>query len=249
VDGHEVCEVWNDEYGKWIYFDAYFPNHILCDPKTGTPLSFLELHNRYLDYFYPDKAQDWATTYRIGNDAFKDRADKPPVMRSSLTFHDQAQNAYTGFMESRMMRMLPRNNFYEKPTPRPLAHDRGGYLWQGYVSRYDQKTPPRGWYREYTDRPRDLWPDLNTVHITTTQGNGNENLFLEFETYTPNFSHFEVNADHSGWKKTEERWTWRLVPGRNELEVRAVSKLGVCGKPSRLVVNSVAMPFQEWKME
>ncbi|MBT4482330.1 MAG: transglutaminase domain-containing protein, partial [Candidatus Latescibacteria bacterium] len=24
VDGHEVCEVWNDEYGKWIYFDAFF---------------------------------------------------------------------------------------------------------------------------------------------------------------------------------------------------------------------------------
>ena len=24
VDGHEVCEVWNDDYGKWIYFDAFF---------------------------------------------------------------------------------------------------------------------------------------------------------------------------------------------------------------------------------
>ena len=22
VVGHEVCEVWNDEYGKWIFLDA-----------------------------------------------------------------------------------------------------------------------------------------------------------------------------------------------------------------------------------
>ena len=249
VDGHEVCEIWNDEYAKWIYFDAFFPNHILCDPKTGEPLSFLELHNRYLDYFYPDTAMDWDTTYRFGTEAFKDRADKPPVMRSSLTYHDHAQNAYTGFMESRTMRMIPRNNFYEKPTPRPLSHYAGGYFWQGYVSWYDAKTPMRGWYRDYTDRPRDLWPDLNTVHINTTQGSGNENLFLEFETYTPNFSHFEVNVDHSGWKKTVERWTWHLVPGMNVVEVRSVSKMGVGGKPSQLVVNYVAMPLNEWDVK
>ena len=101
----------------------------------------------------------------------------------------------------------------------------------------------------YTNRPSDLWPDLNTVHINTTQGYGNENLFLEFETYTPNFSHFEVNVDRNGWKKTDERWTWRLTPGKNEVEVRAVSKLGVCGKPSRLVFNHLAMPLNEWDIK
>ncbi len=249
VDGHEVGEIWNDEYAKWIYVDAFFPNHILCDPATGEPLSYLEIHNRYLDYFYPDRPMDWATDYRVSANAFKDRPDKPPVLRSSLTYHRHEENAYTGFMESRIMRILPRNNFYEKPTPIPLAHFGGGYYWQGYVSWYDAKTPPRGQYRNYTDRPRDLWPDLNTVHITTTQGFGNEHLFLEFETYTPNFSHYEVNVDRSGWKQAEERWTWHLVPGRNEIEVRAVSRLGVGGKPSRLVVNYVAMPFHEWEVK
>ncbi|MHB9031135.1 MAG: hypothetical protein ACYC9O_20405, partial [Candidatus Latescibacterota bacterium] len=149
----------------------------------------------------------------------------------------------------RIMRTLPRNNFYEKPFPIPLAHFGGGYYWQGYVSWYDPKTPPRGQYSWYTDRPRDIWPDLNTVHINTTQGYGNEHLFLEFETYTPNFSHYEVNADRTGWKRTEERWSWHLVPGRNEIEVRAVSKLGVGGKPSRLVVNHVAMPLNEWDVK
>ncbi|MCE5251790.1 hypothetical protein LLG96_16395 [bacterium] len=249
VDGHEVCEVWNDEYGKWIYFDAFFPNHILCDIHTGEPLSFLELHNRYLDYFYPDRPMDWATDYRVSTDSFKDRKDKPPIIRSSLTYHDHQANAYTGFMESRIMRMMPRNNFYSKPFPRPLSHYGGGYFWQGYVNWYDNRTPPRGQYNWYTDRPRDMWPDLNTVHLTITQGYGNDRLFMEFETYTPNFSHYEVNVDNTGWEQAEERWTWLLVPGRNTLLVRAVSKSGVGGKPSRITVNHVVMPLNEWKIE
>ena len=85
--------------------------------------------------------------------------------------------------------------------------------------------------------PRDLWPDLNRVHVDITQGFGNDRLFLRFETYTPNFSHFEVNVDNSGWKEVGGRWTWLLQSGRNTIEARAVNKLGAKGKPSRFVVN------------
>lgn len=249
VDGHEVCEVWNDEYGKWIYFDAFFPNHVLCDIDTGEPLSMLELHNRYLDYFYPDRPMDWQTDYRRGIDEINSREDKPPVIRSSLTYHDNDRNAYTGFIESRILRLIPRTNFVEKPFPRPLAHFGGGYFWNGYVTWYDDRTPPRGQYAWYSNRPRDLWPDLNTVHITMTQGYGNDRLFLEFETYTPNFSHYEVNTDENGWTSVEDRWTWLLVPGRNSLQVRSVNTAGVGGKPSKLVVNHVVMPLNEWEIK
>ncbi len=249
VDGHEICEVWNDDYGKWIYFDAYYPNHVLCDINTGEPLSFIELHNRYLNYFYPDRPMNWATDYRFGLDAVRKREDKPPVIRSSLTYHDHEKNVYTGFMESRIMRMIPRTNFFEKSYPRPLAHFGGGYFWQGYISWYDERTPTRGQYRWYTNRPRDMWPDLNTVHIHVTQGYGNDRLFLAFETYTPNFSHFEVNVDDKGWESVLEKWTWLLVPGKNKLQVRTINKLGSKGKPSILVVNHVIMPVNEWEIK
>ena len=255
IDGHEVCEVWSDEYGKWIYFDAYFPNHVLCDINTGEPLSMLELHNRYLDYFYPKPpgltggAMDWQTDYRRGLDEIRNREDKPPVIRSSLTYHDNEQNAYTGFLESRILRLIPRTNFVEKPFPRPQGHFGGGYFWNGYVTWYDDRTPPRGQYAWYTNRPCDLWPDLNTVHITVTQGHGNDRLFLEFETYTPNFSRYEVNPDEKGWTPAEERWTWLLVPGKNSLRVRSVNTAGVAGKPSKLVVNNVVMPLNEWEIK
>ena len=54
--GHEVIEVWNDDYGKWIFFDAEFFNHYNYSVKTGEPLDMLELHNLYLDYYFPGRS-------------------------------------------------------------------------------------------------------------------------------------------------------------------------------------------------
>ena len=88
-----------------------------------------------------------------------------------------------------------------------------------------------------------MWPDLNKVHIDVVQGFGNDRLFLNFETYTPNFSHFEVNPDDTGWKKVGARWTWLFQSGRNDLKVRAVSKRGVNGKPSSITINHADAPF------
>jgi hypothetical protein len=138
--------------------------------------------------------------------------------------------------------MVPRTNWYEKPYPRPLTHGNSWWPWDGYVNWYDNRTPPKRQYTWHTDRPRDMWPDLNTVHVDMTQGFGNDRLFLRFETYTPNFSHFEVNVDDTGWKEVGERWTWLLQSGRNTLEVRTVSKLGVKGKPSSFVVHHADAP-------
>ena len=250
IDGHEVCEVWNDEYGKWIYMDASTVNHYLCDIETGEPLSFLEIHTMYLDYYHPDKPIDWLNDYRYSSNEIKKREDKPPLVRSSLTYHLHEQRAYTGFVQGRFIRMIPRNNWYEKPYPRPLAHGNGSHWpWNSYINWYDERTPPRLQYSWHTDRKQDMWPDLNTVHIHATQGYGNDRLFLHFETYTPNFSHFEVNTDSNGWESTEERWTWLLVPGENVLEVRSVNKLGAKGKPSSVTVNHVVMPLNEWEIE
>ena len=82
-----------------------------------------------------------------------------------------------------------------------------------------------------------MWPDLNKVRVDATSGFGNDCLYLRFETFTPNFSHFEVDENDTGWKKVGERWVWLLQSGRNTLRVRAVNKLGAKGKPSRFIIN------------
>ena len=250
IDGHEVCEVWNDEYGKWVYLDASNVNHWQCDIKTGEPLSMLEIHNAYMDYFYPDRPMDWLSDYRYSAREIFERKDKPPIVRSSLTYHDLGRVDYTGFVQSRFIRMVPRNNWYAKPYPRPLSHGNGSHWpWNGYVNWYDERTPPRIQYTWHTNRPRDMWPDLNTVHIHASQGYGNDRLFLFFETCTPNFSHVEVSTDGGAWERADERYTWLLAPGRNALSVRAVNKLGARGKPSSVTVNRVVVPMKEWEQE
>ncbi|MHB9029384.1 MAG: hypothetical protein ACYC9O_11510, partial [Candidatus Latescibacterota bacterium] len=59
IIGHEICEVWNDEYGKWIDLDASLVNHYAYDPNTGEPQSMLDLHRLFVSSYFPDKPIDW----------------------------------------------------------------------------------------------------------------------------------------------------------------------------------------------
>jgi len=243
VVGHEVCEVWNDEYGKWIFLDADYENHYNYDPETAEPLNLLELHGRFLDYYFPERPIDWM------NDTIEwmkpIEGKTVPVKRGSLT--DHPGTVLTGFNCSAFMRIIPRNNWYEKPYPRPVMHGRTWWPWDGYVNWYDDRTPPKRQYSRHTDRPRDMWPDLNLVHVDATSALGNDRLFLRFETYTPNFSHYEIDVDDTGWKKAGDRWTWLLQSGKNRLRVRAVNQLGAKGKPSVFVVNHADAPFGDYQ--
>jgi hypothetical protein len=239
--GHEVCEVWNDEYGKWIFLDGDAFNHYNYLIENDEPQNLSELHKLYLEYYFPGRAIDWMKDLTNYKEIDKDR--KPPVARGSLV--DKKDVMLTGFVCAAFMRIVPRNNWYEKPYPRPLSHGCTQWPWDGYVNWYDSRTPPKRQYSWFTDRARDLWPDLNRVHVDMTQGFGNDRLFLRFETYTPNFSHFEVNVDDTGWKQVGERWTWLFQSGRNDLKVRAVNKLGAKGKPSKFVFNYANAPFGE----
>jgi len=245
--GHEVIEVWNDEYGKWVVLDGSFDpdneNTYQYDAETAEPLNMLEMHRMYLDYYFPGKTIDWMKDYTHYQTLREDRPS--PVRRGSLT--PEKPSLDTGFICAAFMRLVPRNNWYEKPYPRPLNHGSTWWPWDGYVNWYDAQTPPKRQYSRHTDRPRDMWPDLNLVHVDATSGFGNDRLFLRFETYTPNFSHFEADVDDTGWKEVGERWTWLLQSGRNTLRVRAVNKLGAKGKPSVFVVNHADAPFGEFR--
>lgn len=247
---HEVVEVWNDDFGKWVFFDADYVNHYNYDIATGEPLGMLELHQRFLDYYFPGKTLNWMEdtfdNWNLKTEGIEWISllenNPPPVNRGSKVSPPGAQ--LTGFVNAAFMRMVPRNNWYEKPYPRPLSHGSGtNWPWNGYINWYDGQTPPHRNYSRHTDRPQDMWPELNKVHVDAVQGLGNDRLALRFETYTPNFSHYEIDVDDTGWKKAGERWMWLLQSGKNTLRVRAVNKLGAKGKPSVIVLNHADRPF------
>jgi hypothetical protein len=240
---HEICEVWNDEFGKWIYLDSSYTNFYSYDKKTLIPNNYLDIHNQFVALCFPGRPIDWMFD-GLTQAAKSVAPEKVPFSQGSLTHH--AYRPYAGMDLSAFMRMVPRNNFYEKPYPMPLAHGMDEYTWQGYINWYDEKTPPQRNQSWFTDRPRDMWPDLNIVHIHALSSLGNDRLFLHFETYTPNFSHFEIDVDDNGWKDAGERWTWFLRSGKNTIRVRAVNKLGVKGKPSSAILHYVDVSQGEY---
>ncbi|MFC1508732.1 transglutaminase-like domain-containing protein [Candidatus Omnitrophota bacterium] len=248
--GHEVIEVWNDEYGKWIFFDAEYFNHYNYSVETGEPLDMLELHNHFLDYYFPGSTIDWMKD-KINWMNLIDGKESPVKRGISMDNEHVLKNHFgrvviSGFANAAFLRLVPRNNWYEKPYPRPLTHGNSWWPWDGYVNWYDKRTPPKRQYSWHTDRPRDMWPDLNLVHVDMTSGFGNDRLYLRFETYTPNFKSFEVDVDDTGWKEVGERWTWLLQSGRNTMRVRAVNKLGAKGKPSTFIIDRTDAPFGDF---
>lgn len=231
ITAHEVCEVWNDEYGKWIYLDGHQANHYVYDNKTGEPLNILELHERHLEKFYPGgRIIDWM------NDPFLQQDDDGKYSVSK-GMAGPGRAGHNGLTLAAFVRMIPRTNWFAAPFPRPLTHGCLWWPWDGYINWYDAQTPPKRQYSRYTDRHQDMWPALNEVRVHATSGVGNDRLPLRFETYTPNFDRFEVNADDAGWKEVGARWVWLLGPGRNTLRVRAVNKQNVSGKPTEIVLN------------
>ena len=212
-------------------------NHYLTDDRTGEPQNLLDLHYKYLDHFFPGKSIDWTVGHFKRTNLKVQQGSEVHLRRGSLSQHPI--NLLVGFENASFMRMVPRNNWYEKPYPRPLSHGNTSWQWNGYINWYDARTPRKKQYSWHTDRPRDMWPDLNRVYIHATQGYGNDRLFFQFETYTPNFCHFEVDENDTGWSKVGKSWIWILKSGKNILRARAVNKLGAKGKPSVVIVNHV----------
>jgi len=242
IPGHEICEVWNDEFKKWVYMDASHVNQYIFHKETHIPQNILENHFTYLETFPPDGPLDWM---KLDNLKEYD-PEKLPTNRGSLTHHEARNGAYSSANRPLFLRTFPRNNYYAKPYPRPLTHGNTWWPWDGYLNWYDDMTPPMRHYSHHTNRERDMYPDLNTVHIHATTAYAKDMIYLNFETYTPNLSHFEVNFNEEGWKESGKKCTWFLVSGENTLRVRAVSKSGVQGHQSSVAVRYVDLPQVEF---
>ena len=59
----------------------------------------------------------------------------------------------------------------------------------------------------------------------------------------PFFDHFKVKIDQEPWKKSFDKFIWELKGGKNELQVKAVNKMGIEGKISKIVLkNNIDKP-------
>jgi hypothetical protein len=233
--GHEVAEVWSNEFIKWIFLDAT-RDYYIYDPETGIPMSLIEINERLseiiprpvtwespLKWIIPDVslAEKVRVAYREGRNQFsiKDKKHGPELL------------LYKGHLSQ-----VLRNDFASRSTPVPwrLSSNWGGPLFYGYFS---EKFPPKREYALHTDRWQDFNPPLNQTFITLSETENTGILRVDADTETPFFQTFLVQIDFRDWTENPSTsFSWPLHEGLNTLKIRARNTAGVMGAPSTMAV-------------
>jgi len=238
--GHEVTEVWSDDYGKWILMDPNMDRYYL-DPQTREPMNALEIHRSILEHFFKtnsigDEAHNIAA---VDEDAFQKFLDHGPVAVHGGTvagpdwFDPRRAHLMWGHPG-----MMPRNNFFSKPRPLPRAHGLGlPWSWNGYRLWYDRQTPRRRHFAAHTDRECDFYWNLNQVDFTLEATGQPAVLTVTAETTTPDLDALLVSVGGGLWAPSAMSFAWPLSRGDNTLRMKTRNTLGVEGAMSVVGVN------------
>ncbi len=238
-------EVYVDELGKWVHADpeSVFDSYEY-ETTTGMPINCLEQHKYFLkesglsaenpiDWQAPEPWTIWGNPGKIAGS---------PVPLDFSTFTDwindpnkvnyPPQHVLAGFM-----RMMPRNDYFSNPYPRPLSQGSSNWPWNGYLNWYDEATPRKLQYSLHSDRKIDFYPTLNLVEFDAARTEKEDEIQIRMTTFAPAFDGFEININDTGWKSSPELFVWKLKPSAlNTLEMRVKNKLGPKGKASCIQV-------------
>ena len=256
--GHEMTEVWSNDYGKWVLMDANLDT-CFFDRRTGIPLSALELHRVFEKVYYPGEMIDrdnWprvdaaARAERVGLDLPVEalvgggaRSGDPQELRM-VEAPGGAVRPYCegyGLLSLAELRWLPRSNFLSQPSPMPLNHGRTHWGWTGYYGWFDGQLPRSQEHAIHTDRESDLYPTLNSVDFAA-EAVGPGRLRLGLATDSPAFDHFELLDNGRPVEVRSPDREWALAPGYNIMEMRAVDVMGNRGPASRLELTWLPPP-------
>lgn len=244
IFNHETVEVYVDELGKWVHadpesvFDSYEFN-----TETGMPVDIHEQHEHFLakyglsasnpiDWMSPDPWCNHPASGLTENKQPLEISTFTPWLNSPIPAERPPQHNLAGFF-----RMMPRNNYFSHPTPRPLSQGSTWWPWNGYLNWYDDATPRKLQYALHSDRLADFYPTLNQVAFSATHGEQEGDVVVRMISFTPNFEAYEINVDDSGWRDSEPEFVWQLNRSAlNTLAMRTRNTLGVTGKPSHMEV-------------
>ncbi len=210
--GHEAVEIWSNEHRKWIYIDGNAAWYVV-DEASGAPLSLLELRERQLEgeAARPVKAVVLAPSRYV----WKGLANWPP------------------FAE---LRLVPRSDFLAKPSPLPLNQGMRGWFWTGHYAWTDARAPASLLYGNRVTRRGDWEWSVNGVRMfLEAEAPGEVRVQLDREV--PGLDAVAVRFDGAEKRTVGLRFAWRLHPGENRLEVRAVNTAGREGPSSWIVVE------------
>jgi hypothetical protein len=211
--GHEVIEVWSNDFAKWIYIDGnaawYFR-----DVATGAPLSLRELRERQLAAI--DKKQ----------------FDEVKLVTLAKTKYEWTD--LTGWPAFTELRMIPRSNFLEQKSPLPLNQGMRGWFWTGHYAWTDAAYPASLLYGHRISQARNWDWTLNQAAVRLEATNVENEVRVHLDTVTPGFQTFVAQVDAEEARPVESGFTWRLKPGTNRVRVWPRNVAGRSGVVSQL---------------
>jgi hypothetical protein len=220
--GHEIVELWSNEWRKWVYVDGALAWYIV-DDKTGTPLSIWELRERQLAAL---------------------RGESPPPVRvvdAVRTRNKQFQwNGLAGpqplnwYLE---LRLIPRSNFLQEKSPLPLNQGTEEWSWTGNYVWTDKEVPAGLLFGERIAKRDNFEWSLNQSHFVLEPCEKPGCLRVHLDTETPSFETFLAEIDGAEKKPLATGFGWTLHTGKNQLNVRSRNVAGREGVSSWIVLE------------
>jgi hypothetical protein len=234
ISGHEVTEVWSNEFNKWFYLDAT-RDYYYFDSETGLPLNLLEIHNRLAEKL--PRIETWQRPFapEIGSKVVQ---QIKIGMREGDNPVSIVDDGYQIIRTMGYFRFPWRNDFLSHPLPIPIAQGYTMWGWDGYLNHYDEKFPKRTEFQRQSNRFVDFYEPLNQAQVFLSETRQKGVLKVEVNTFTPGFETFFVRINDEEWTAQKNAaWSWKLKAGLNQIDVRVRTIEGVLGPISCIKVT------------
>ena len=234
--GHEISEVWSNEYRKWVLMDCDTNSYY---EKGKIPLSISELClEKHRDggesvemvfgEYRPSNSVDTGHGAKVlGTDRTPDE-----VRRSEKVFmHNRAIDYYSIVLVNNRHDVF--SNRYKKPEILSFAPEG---IYPLLVYNNDPYVESDLW----TDDSRIFNWSVNEVAVdlkVLDNENSYPPLVASFKNSMPNFDRYEISTDGgASWKQSSSVMRWELKEGKNRLWVCGVNTMGIRGPVSKAVV-------------
>jgi hypothetical protein len=222
---HGISDAWSNSLRKWVAVDAHFDYHHELD---GIPLNAEEVGSRWRTH------QGEGIVARVGPGC---RA-VPRARRAVASKHETCAY-FWHYIECDTDLLHQRNAPWPNPVVFPVDGERRRQTWyQGPAGKsYRHCRYDNGSFL-MTERVADAYPDLNCTEISLAGPTGPYSCRVRFAGLVPNFSHYVAAVDGGAEIRIDGvEYPWRLHPGENSFEIRAVNLGGHKGPPSRVRIR------------
>ena len=233
--GHEVVEVWSNEFNKWVFLDAT-RDYYIYDPDTGIPMSLIEINNRLREIMPRPANWEYPIRWQLPSDSLAysvNIAYREGENRFSIK--DVSQGPHLLLLKGQLHIPL-RNDFASRQNPVPwrLSSNWGGNLFYGF---FTETFPRKREYSTHTNRRQDFNPPLNQSELTLSESDRPGILRVYADTETPCFETFLFSMDNGDWKECPDySFEWELHEGLNCLRIKVRNTAGVTGPESYVSV-------------